>query len=159
TMPFAVREAGLLEGIAAGEMVDFALVVDDSTSYIEKIGIHHYEGTEQDPLAAGRLKMLGGLADKTTPIELKIGEHVPDFSLIDQTGRGAALSQYAGKVVAITFTYTHCALPNFCFRIANSFRALQKRFAPQMGQELILMTITFDPIHDRPEVMAKYGIT
>jgi protein SCO1/2 len=36
---------------------------------------------------------------------------------------------------------------------------LQKRFAEQFGRELILLTISFDPAHDTPEVMAQYAKT
>jgi len=91
--------------------------------------------------------------------ELKAGKLVPDFTLIDQNLQNVTLSQFSGKVVVLTFTYTHCVLPNFCFRIANYFHSLQKRFADRLGRDLVLVTITFDPAHDTPEVMAKYGKT
>jgi protein SCO1/2 len=141
-------------------MIQFTLIVDNSSSYIESIHIRQYQSVEQDPLSARRLKLMASLMDgRGASPELKVGEHLPDFSLIDQSNQNVTLSQYSGKVVAITFTYTHCALPNFCFRIANSFRTLQKRFASQMGSDLILLTITFDPAHDTPKVMAQYGKT
>jgi protein SCO1/2 len=159
-MPFAVRDPAELEGLVPGAMIEFTLVVDQDSSHIEGIRIHRYESIEQDPLSARRLKLLTGIADpSSTQGELKIGEHVPDFSLVDQNRQTVTLSQFSGKAVAITFTYTHCALPNFCFRIANNFRRLQKRFADRLGRDLIFMTITFDPVHDTPEVMAKYGVT
>lgn len=63
------------------------------------------------------------------------------------------------EVMVITFSYTHCALPNFCFRTANNLRRLQTRFAGQLIHDLVLMSITFDPAHDPPEVMAEYGQT
>jgi protein SCO1 len=159
-MPFEVRDSKELDGLAAGTMIQFTLVVDGSTSYIESIRIHRYEGVEQDPIGARRLKLMASLEEGNSgPPSLKVGEGVPDFLLIDQSKQTIALSQFTGKVVAITFTYTHCALPNFCFRISNCFRSLQKRFANEMGHDLILLTITFDPTHDTPEVMAKYGKT
>src|SRR6266852_7801314 len=46
---------------------------------------------------------------------LAIGEPVSDFTLTDQTGQRVALSRFAGKVVGVTFIYTTCALPNYCF--------------------------------------------
>jgi protein SCO1 len=159
-MPFPVRDPKELEGLNVGTMIQFTVVVDKSTSYIESIQVHRYESVEQDPLSARRLKLMASLMDGTSASpELKVGEHLPDFSLIDQSNQNVTLSQFSGEVVAITFTYTHCALPNFCFRIANSFRTLQKRFASQMGRDLILLTITFDPAHDTTNVMAQYGKT
>lgn len=157
-MPLTVRNTKELEEIKPGSMIDFSLIVDSTTSYIEKIHIHLYESIEQDPLAARRLKLLAKITDPASaPKEMNVGDHVPNFSLIDQNKQRVALAQFSGKVLALTFTYTHCALPNFCFRISNNFRQLQKRFANQMGKDLILMTITFDPAHDTPDVMAKYG--
>jgi protein SCO1/2 len=159
-MSFAVRDRRELGGLDAGTMVDFSIVVEQASSYIEKIHIHRYEGVEQDPLGARRLKLLAEIASTASAQQaLKTGDHVPDFSLTDQNKQTVALSAFSGKVVAITFTYTHCALPNFCFRIANHFRQLQKRFSSRLGSDLILMTITFDPVHDTPDVMAKYGKT
>jgi protein SCO1/2 len=84
---------------------------------------------------------------------------VADFTLIDQTGKPVRLSQFAGKVVALTFIYTSCPLPNFCFRLSNHFGQLNKRFAARMGRDLVLLSITFDPVHDSPEVLAKYAAT
>lgn len=160
SMPFEVRKADELDGLNPGTMIEFTLVVSDDSSYVDGIRVHHYEGIEQDPLGARRLRLMAGIASGSKPAhELRVGDPVPAFSLIDQNRRNVSLTQFSGKVVAITFTYTHCALPNFCFRIANNFRQLQKRFASQLGRDLVFMTITFDPIHDTPEVMAKYGKT
>ena len=68
-----------------------------------------------------------------------------------------ALSDFRGKVVAINFIYTSCPLPNFCLRIANNFGVLQKRLKSQLWRDLVLLTITFDPAHDTPEVLAQYA--
>ena len=82
---------------------------------------------------------------------------VPDFTLIDQQRRRVSLSSLRGKIVVANFVYTTCALPNFCLRLANNFGALQRRFAAQLGKDLVLLTLTFDPIHDTPAVMAAYA--
>jgi protein SCO1/2 len=82
---------------------------------------------------------------------------VPDFKLIDQRGRRLSLSELRGKVVAVNFVYTSCALPNYCLRIANNFGVLQKRFKARLGRDLILLTVTFDPVHDTPDVMSRYA--
>jgi protein SCO1/2 len=59
--------------------------------------------------------------------------------------------------VAINFIYTTCAFPNFCLRIANNFGVLQQRFRERIGPDLVLLTITFDPIHDSPSVLPQYA--
>jgi protein SCO1/2 len=88
---------------------------------------------------------------------LAIGDTVPDFTLIDQKSRPVSLSDLRGKVVVLNFVYTSCPLPNFCLRIANNFGVLQKRFKAQLGRDLVLLTVTFDPVHDTPEVLARYA--
>jgi protein SCO1/2 len=156
-MPLSVRSVKELEGLSAGAQIDFTLVVDRTSSHIENIRVRTYENTEQDPLAARRLKIVAGIAGPAPVPELKAGDRVPDFSLLDQNRNRITLSQFKGKVVAVTFIYTNCALPDFCYRLSTNFSRLQKRFAGRMGRDLVLLTVTFDPAHDSPEVMAKYG--
>jgi protein SCO1/2 len=156
-MPFEVRQRKDLEGLVPGAAVEFRLVVDRTSSYAERIRIVGYQSAEQDPLAASRLKLLTRIAGAAPPRVLAIGERVPDFTLIDQKGLPVTLSDLRGRVVAINFIYTSCALPNFCLRIANNFGVLQKRFTARLGRELVLLTVTFDPVHDTPEVLAQYA--
>jgi protein SCO1/2 len=90
---------------------------------------------------------------------LQVGQAVPDFTLIDQKRDSISLSALKGKVVAITFIYTRCPLPNFCFRASNNFGVLHRRFADRMEKDLVLLSITFDPDHDQPETLADYART
>jgi protein SCO1 len=75
-----------------------------------------------------------------------VGASVPDFS-----------QQFRGKVVAITFVYTRCPLPDYCLRLTNNFGKLQKRFQERMNKVLVLLSISFDPDHGTPEVLMKYA--
>lgn len=153
SMPFTVRDARELADLHPGAYVEFALVVNARDSWAEKISLHHFVSLEQEPLLARRLALLEG----TKPPE--IGKQIDDFTLLDQTGQPVRLSQFAGKVVGISFIYTSCPLPNYCFRLSNNFGRLNQRFAPRMGRDLILLSITIDPTHDHPDVLAKYGKT
>jgi protein SCO1/2 len=158
-MPFEVREAKELVGLAPGTAVDFTLLIEKESNYAEHLKIRRYESVEQDPMTARRLKLLDQLSHpgSAEAKSLKVGQAVPDFTLTDQDRHRVTLSQFSGKVLAINFVYTSCALPNFCFRNSNTFGLLQKRFKQRMGKELVLLTITFDPQHDQPDVLAKYA--
>jgi protein SCO1 len=158
-MPLPVRQARELRGIRPGMMVDFSLVVTDKTSFAENVHIRPFESTENDQQAACRLAIIDkALAkDPSAKTTLDLGQHVRDFSLTDQDGQPVSLSQFSGKVVAMTFVYTRCPLPNFCFRLSNNFGQIQKRFSKQMGHDLVLLTITLDPTVDQPEALAKYA--
>lgn len=160
TMPFEVKDVRDLQGLAPGTVVSFTWVVDATTSHAERIQVVPYQNTEQDPFSASRLKLLTDLAaGRGAPLvpTLSIGDTVPDFTLLDQRRRPTSLSQFRGKVVVANFIYTTCALPNFCLRLANHLGVLQRRFANALGRDLVLMTVTFDPAHDTPEVLATYA--
>ena len=158
TMPFDVRDAKQLDGLSPGMIIAFTIVAEDHASYAEHIQVRPYKSVEQDPLTARRLKLLNRISNPDTSTqELEIGATVPDFTLIDQVHHRISLSQYAGKVVALNFIYTSCALPNFCYRSANNFGVLQRRFKEQLGRDLVLLTVTFDPQRDHPEQLAHYA--
>lgn len=158
-MAIEVRDGREIEGLTRGTMIEFSLVADKEHPYAENVHIRNFDSLELDPLSARRLRLLDRAMDQSLSSErvLKIGQPAPDFSLIDQNRERVELSQFAGKVVAITFVYTRCPFPNFCFRLTNNFARLQKRFAREMGRELILLTISLDPLHDQPEALAEYG--
>jgi protein SCO1/2 len=158
-MPFRVRELKELEGLRPSQMINFTLVVTKTASYVSEIHVREYESIERDPEQARRLKVLDRAmqAARGAPSVVQTGQIVPDFTLIDQNNRTVTLSEFTGKVVAITFIYTRCPLPDYCFRLTNNFGRLQKRFQNRLGRDLVLLSITFDPEHDRPEVLAKYA--
>jgi protein SCO1/2 len=159
TMSFDVRQPDDLEGVAPGVTVEFTLVVGRESAYAEHVRIRRYETVEQDPLTARRLKLLKDMttAPGSAVRPLTIGQPVPDFTLTDQARHQVTLSAFRGKVVAINFIYTSCALPQFCFRIANHFGVIQRRFKQRLGRDLVLLTVTFDPVRDQPERLAEYA--
>jgi len=159
TMPFAVTDSSELATLSPGSIVEFTIVVDKNSSYAEHVRIKLYQSAEQDPFTAQRLKLLNRISASPGAKPIAIGDVVPDFTLIDTQRHPVSLSQFNGRVVALNFIYTSCALPNFCYRISNNFSVLQKRFKDRLGHDLELMTVTFDPERDRPEVLAHYAQT
>jgi len=153
-MPYSVLDNRELAALKPGASVAFTLVVEKKRSYAEGIRIHRYDASEREPLLARRLQLLEPPRATVQP-----GDAVPDFTLTDQTGHRVALSQWAGKVVAVTFIYTTCPLPDYCFRLSNNFSQLNRRFAGRMGRDLVLLSISFDPVHDQPKVLEKYAST
>ena len=156
TMPFEVGSQRELAGLVPGAIVSFSLVLSKASGYIEDVRVVRYESVEQDPLTARRLRLLQQITG-TSATPLAVGQAVPDFTLTDQSGAHVLLSQFRGKVVALNFIYTSCVLPQFCYRLANQFSVVQKRFQARMGKDLVLLTVTFDPARDTPERMAEYA--
>ena len=156
TMPFEVRDVKELNGLVPGAIVSFTLVLTKDVGYIERVKTIRYQSVEQDPISARRLRLLANLTggDRKT---LNIGQAVPDFTLINQSRQRVSLGQFKGKVVGVNFIYTSCVLPQFCYRVANHFGVVRDRFKDRMGKDLVLLTITFDPARDTPDVLAQYA--
>jgi protein SCO1/2 len=138
-------------------MVEFTLVLGDHSSHAQGLHVVHHESVEQDPFTASRLTVLNDIVRGSTARPIAVGETVADFTLTDQKRRRIRLSDFRGRAVAMNFIYTSCPLPNLCLRLANNFNVLQKRFRRELGGDLVLLTVTFDPVHDTPEVLARYA--
>ena len=160
-MTFSVHDSKALDGLKPGMLIDFKLDVRKNAAYAEQIHVRAYENPTQEPMAARQLEILDAATSSVSgnAVVLQVGQAVPDFTLIDQKRDSVTLSALKGKVVAITFIYTRCPLPNFCFRASNNFEVLHRRFSDRMGKDLVLLTITFDPEHDQPETLADYART
>jgi len=155
-MPFSVRDSALLAGLKPGTAVSFTIVARGKDLFAENIRVRVTTNLESEPLEAGQLTAL----HKAMHPEVKaltVGESVPDFALTDQTGKEIRLSQYEGKVVLLTFGYSRCPNPNYCFRLSNNLARVEKRFHDQAGRDLVLMTIVIDPEHDQGATLVNYS--
>jgi protein SCO1 len=156
-MPFPVADTKVLDSLKRGALVDFTLVVGKDASRAENVRVRGYDSAEREPSKARRLQALD---EALRPVRrVAVGQAVPDFTLIDQQGRTLHFGQFAGKVVALNFVYTRCALPEYCLRSSNNFGVIQKQFQKRLGKDLVLLTVTFDPVHDRPETLRDYAKT
>ena len=160
-MSFPVHDATLPHGLQPGVIVEFTLVVEKDSSFAEGVRIRPFESLELDPTEARRLQLVDHASSLKPPSAdvLRIGEVVPDFRLTDQNHQSVSLSQFTGKVVALTFIYTRCPRPDYCVRLSNNFGVLQRRFGSRMGQDLILLTVVIDPVHDQPDALKNYALT
>jgi protein SCO1/2 len=157
SMPFSVRDAKELETLQPGAYIEFILLVDKDDSWVEAIKPRRFVSLDREALIARRLQLLEPAGDHASAPQ--IGRPAPDFTLTDPAGQPVSLRQFAGKVVALTFIYTSCPLPNYCPRLSRNFVTLNSRFANRMGRDLTLLSVTFDPVHDTPPVLAKYAAT
>ncbi len=81
----------------------------------------------------------------------------PDFTLVNQDGVGVALHQFRGRLVILTFIYTHC--PDVCPLTTAKLVAVQNDLKKRgwFGPKVVLLTMTFDPRRDTPAVMKAYA--
>jgi protein SCO1/2 len=87
------------------------------------------------------------------------GDSVPDFKLLNQSGRTIHLAQFKGKLLLLTFIYTRCQLADFCPRMSRNFAGIDKALAadPSLYRQTHLLSISFDPSYDTPKVLRSYG--
>jgi len=143
-----------------GATVRFQMVEGKDQAYAENLKVVEVTNHEAEPTEAGRLTFLHNVMDPAAASKVvKVGELVPDFTLTDQAGEATRLSQFRGKVIALTFAYSRCPNPNYCFRLSNNLSNLERRFHAQAGSSLILITIVIDPDEDQGKALARYADT
>lgn len=145
-MPFAVRGQSPTSEIRPGDRVGFRLVVGRNSTHIDRVRLLSAAPTDSGLIMTPAASTL-----------VPIGATVPDFVLLDQRGAQVTLAALKGRVVVVTFIYTRCPLPDYCPRMIRNLDAVRDRFHAQLGKELTLLTVTFDPQYDTPERLAAYA--
>ena len=159
-MPFTVRGPQNLKTFAPGTPVRFNMVENGSEDYADNLQAVQVTNYESEPTEAARLTFLHRALDPAAAAKIvPVGQVVPDFTLVDQAQNTTHLSQFKGKVVALTFAYSRCPNPNYCFRLSNNLSRLERRFRSSAGSNLVLMTIVIDPDQDRGKALEKYADT
>ena len=102
-MPFHVKDAASLNGVTPGVKVEFTLVVDKDSSWLEGLHVVEFRSTERDPEQARRLAVIESIIGKSHEHQLAVGQAVPDFTLVGLANQPTRLSEFAGKVVALNF--------------------------------------------------------
>ena len=93
------------------------------------------------------------LSGKRPGEALDVFGSVPDFSLIERSGRKMGRSDLAGRVWITNFIYTHC--PDTCPLQTAQMAKLQADFAEEKA--LRLVSITVDPERDTVLVLSQYA--
>lgn len=153
TMPFKMRHGAALDKIAVHEAVGFRLIVTRDSSWIahlvslpDSAVAAHPAGTP-DPM----------FTPSTTSPLLAPGDLLPPFTLVDQDGEAFHTVDFEGRVLLLTFIYTRCPLPEFCPLLSRRFQHLQPRLIERFDERVHLLSISFDPDHDTPEVLHAYA--
>lgn len=82
-----------------------------------------------------------------------------DGNVIDSDGKPSSLyALYDDKTILLSFIYSTCSDVNGCPLATMVFYKIKQRLKQEsdFAEKLRLITLSFDPIHDRPEVMNEY---
>jgi len=147
TMPYSVSDDAMLTQVSPGDEIEADLKVQGEQIAIDKLDV------------TAKAKP-GSVPAEAKPMHIpQVGEAVPDFAFTNQSGRRIHLQDYRGKTLLVTFFYTRCILNDYCPRMNGNFAKLDKTLAksPDLYAKTHLLSISFDPDHDTPEVLRSYG--
>jgi protein SCO1 len=149
TMPFVVleKDAASLAGVGPGDEVTASLVSRDSRFWLERLTVVRKGAPEPDERRASPVH------------QAKEGDALPAVALVDQDGRSFRLADLRGKAVALTFVYTRCPLPDYCPLMMRNFQRAEALLLaePALAARTRLLTLSFDPRHDTPQVLRRFG--
>jgi protein SCO1/2 len=152
TMPFEVRDTNELRGLRPGDAIAFQMTVTDTDGWI-----HHL--TRLNTVKASELPSRSTVFVSRDVDPLNIGDPLPDYHFTNEFGKAVSTGQFKGQPFVFTFFFTQCPYPLFCPLLSTHFEDAQKKLlaltnAPPKWH---LLSISFDPEADTPEVLKTYA--
>ncbi|MDP3722540.1 MAG: SCO family protein [Candidatus Omnitrophota bacterium] len=80
-----------------------------------------------------------------------------DFRLVNQDGQAVRLSEFRGKTVLVSYIFTRCPMPSMCPLVTSKMKQVQAAVNKGLKDRVVLVSISFDPAYDTPEVLKEYG--
>ncbi|MFO0908322.1 MAG: SCO family protein [Isosphaeraceae bacterium] len=163
TMPFTLRDPAIFEDLRPNDEVEGNLRVEKENGEVADYELSELVVARPAPPPQFKLGIGGDGQATLTPVpqRLRPGDTVPDFAMTTQEGKPLRLSDLKGKYVVLTFIYTRCPLPNFCPAMDKKFSQLADRIEAVAGRadQIRLLSVSFDPEHDTPEILAQHART
>lgn len=114
---------------------------------------HQHEAAGDDDPHAHHKAMMNKPAEpaKSTEVELL------DLVLVDQLGNEVKfVSDVIGdRIVVMDFIYTSCT--TVCPVLSAVFGQVQKRLGGQLGKDVVLVSVSVDPVRDTPQRLKAYA--
>lgn len=123
-------------------------------------GLAYAGGDNATPALAPGYGALGFVPPAVGSYELPALKMAPNGNVLDESGKQVSLYQVFGdKIVVFSFIYSTCGDVNGCPLATFVLNRLKKRMDadPELGANVRLVTISFDPEHDTPAVMRLYA--
>jgi protein SCO1/2 len=151
TMEFTVLDAEELNGISPGDEIAFHLMVTEESHWIDSLRV-----IKSSP---GKISQPWDLTAANQSAALQTGQPMPDHEFLAENGKALRFSDFRGSVLAFTFFFSRCPLPDFCPRMSKNFA--QARAGLKTDSNGItnwqFLSISFDPEFDNPGVLARYA--
>jgi len=155
TMELTVLDPAELKNLKEGDEITFEMHADNERHWIKNLKRIGTSGGSNSMVPPSRAAALKPQVD----LSLKIGDEMPDFAFTSERNEEIKFSQYRGSVVAFTFIFTRCPLPDFCPRMGRQFATARESLRENSGgmSNYQFLSISFDPEFDRPPVLARYA--
>jgi len=94
-------------------------------------------------------------AEAPAPASVKVV--LRDAPLLDASGKRVRLSQevIGGRIAVVNFIYTSCT--TVCPVSSATFQQLQQKLGPRLGKDVVLVSITVDPLRDTSQRLREYA--
>ena len=147
TMPFKLKDERLLNEMEEGDRIQATLVIAGLKSWLEDVVVTRETADPSD------------ISKSSKWTEPKPGEEVPNFNLVNQSGKRLSFRDYKGNAVIVTFIYTRCPLPDYCPLMTENFSQILAalKSEPEKYLKTHLLSITLDPEYDSPKVLSEYA--
>jgi protein SCO1/2 len=152
TMPFDVKETNLFATLSPGQKVVFQLHVTEIDSWIDNIKA--IGSTANSTNSAG-----GAPSASKTSLPTHSKNPLRNYKFTNELGQAVSLSDFKGQALALTFFFTRCPIPQYCPRLSKNFEETQLKLAAMENAPTNwhLLSVTFDPTNDAPQVLKAYG--
>ena len=154
TMEFKASK-GDLENAKPGQRIRAELVKRGDEFSLEKIWPD--DATTSRAVAAAANALAQDTTMRGKEAYREIGETLPEFTLLDQTGRTVSGSRFRGKQVVLNFIFTRCPIATMCPAATMRMIDLQRAARAAGVTNLELVSISLDPEFDTPGALKEYA--
>lgn len=154
TMEFLV-EPGDLQNARRGSRISATMIPSETGDFrLVKIW------PAGEPAAVVRRKTQD-LVDETTRLGgdayREVGAPAPAFALFRQDGEVVTSDRFRGRQVMLNFIFTRCPVATMCPAAVARFQQVQQKARASGVNNLELVSISLDPLHDTPGVLREYA--
>jgi protein SCO1/2 len=154
-MPYKLADPSIMSELHPGDKIVADVIVD-------QIDANDPQGGFRNARLDNIVVVAQAKPDYNPPVHYHVpaaGDPVPDFALLNQSGKTIHIAQFKGRVLLMTFVYTRCTLADYCPRMSRNFAEIDKALAtdPAVYAKTHLLSVSFDPTYDTPAVLRSYG--
>lgn len=155
TMPFRVKDPAAMASIQTGDSISFKLCVTADQSWIDNV-------VKIPALSAGPTVTNRTATEMSRPETASRPRHpLLNYAFTNELGQPVRLGDFRGEVLAMTFFFSRCPIPDYCPRLSKNFEEASRKLRDMPGgpTNYHFLSVTFDPEFDTPARLKAYAET